>query len=79
MNPASASISGLRRRAQAMGKYGTMRKHHKISGRPSSIAHRMPPRAGLCGAACRNFSDIGATFPLLLTASMFAVMGAGMT
>ncbi|WP_411329780.1 hypothetical protein [Desulfovibrio desulfuricans] len=58
-----------------------MRKYHKISDRPSSAAHRMPRRAGLCGASCRNFSDIGATFPLLpmLTASMLAATGAGMT
>jgi len=58
-----------------------MRKHHKISGRPSSFARHMPRRGGVHGGFCRNLSDIFAAFSRLpmLTAGMFAVMGAGMT
>lgn len=64
-----------------MGKYGTMRKHHKISGRPASCARRMAPRAGVRDGFCQYMSDARAEFSRLpvLTAGMPAALGAGMT
>ncbi|HZF62314.1 MAG TPA: hypothetical protein VEZ52_11930 [Desulfovibrio sp.] len=58
-----------------------MCKHHKISGRPTICAHRMPRYAGVRGGFCRNLPDIFAAFSRLpmVTAGMLAVMGAGMT